>query len=63
MSPENLATEIAMRVPDRRVYTFAEENGCSTMDARATLEAEAFSEITGLPLDYHTDWRTREVTP
>ena len=61
----NIAAQVAARVTDAAVYTMAEERDCSTMDVRAALEAEAFSDITGLPLDYQTDWRDRlnEVRP
>jgi hypothetical protein len=55
----NIGKLIADRMHDADVYDLAERSGCSMSVARATLEAEAFSDITGAPLDYHTDWRTR----
>lgn len=54
-----LAQDIARLVTDQMVYDYAEQYDCSLMDARATLEAEAYSKLTGRPIDYHTDWRDR----
>ena len=59
MNAAQLSAAIAARVTGAAVYDFAEMRDCSTLVARATLEAEAFSELTGAPLDYHTDWRER----
>jgi hypothetical protein len=59
MTRNEIIKAVSQRVTDERVHVFADWTDCSTLDARATLEAEAFSAITGLPLDYHTDWRER----
>jgi hypothetical protein len=54
-----VSAAIAGRVTDADVYDCAAQWDCSLLDARAALESEAFSDITGAPLDYHTDWRER----
>lgn len=60
---KTIAEQIAERVTDLAVAAFAEERDGNMMIARATLEAEAFSDITGLPLDYSADWRERIPAP
>jgi hypothetical protein len=57
-----ISERIAERVTDLAVYERYQADGSdhpeySIADARADLEAEVFSELTGLPIDYHTDWR------
>lgn len=62
MTSAEIAAAIAARVTDSAVYELAERSDCSLAIARGDLEAEAFSDITGKPLDYHTDWRERLET-
>jgi hypothetical protein len=57
MTYAELAAAVAARVQDADVYDLAERMDCSTMDARATLEAEAVAALTGRPVDYYADWR------
>ena len=39
-------------VDDEAVYAFAEDHDCSLLVARETLEAEAFADFAGVPVDY-----------
>jgi hypothetical protein len=57
MDMNTVANEVARRVTDTAVYAMAEDRDCSAMVARADLEAEAYADITGRPVDYQNDWR------
>jgi hypothetical protein len=59
MTKDQIAAEIHKQVPDRDVYDFAEEYDVTLLIARATLEEEAFCDITGMEPDFSTDWRER----
>lgn len=59
MTRDEVTVAVRARATDEAVYAFAEERDGNVAVARATLEAEAFSDVTGLPLDYHTDWQER----
>lgn len=61
MNASAIAAAISARVTDSAVYEAAERGDCSLAVARGDLEAEAFSDLTGLPLDYRTDWRERKI--
>jgi surfactin synthase thioesterase subunit len=52
-----VAELVARRVATQAVYDLAERMDCSMLVARADLEADAYSAITGEPLDYGRDWR------
>jgi hypothetical protein len=57
MTKAEVAAEVARRVTDAAVLELSERMGRSMMLARVDLEAEAYSEVTGEPLDYGKDWR------
>jgi hypothetical protein len=57
LDAQKIAAAIAERVRDVDVDALAQEFDQSMTVARASLEAEAYADITGKPVDYHSDWR------
>jgi hypothetical protein len=55
---EELCHSIGARVSEVAVDQFAAEHDCSTLEARETLEAEAFAEIAARPVNYRDYWRS-----